>query len=134
MFADRSRIAELAQLEPVMVRLHTLDQRAVVPETVEEDVAEVRPVAELDPQFVGAVGRLQEFAFIDSEEPIQLLKNGHRRLADADDADLLGFDERDLYPLAREDACERARGHPTSGAAADDEHAPDWLLLHDLRD
>src|SRR5438874_276525 len=64
MFADRSRIAELAQLEPVMVRLHTLDQRAVVPETVEEDVAEVRPVAELDPQFVGAVRRLRKAAMI----------------------------------------------------------------------
>src|SRR5437868_792186 len=134
MFADRSRLAELAQLEPVMVRLHTLDQRAVVTETVEEDVAEVRPVSELDAQFVGAVCRLQELALIDSEESVQLLEDRHCRLADADDADLHRFDERDLYPLAREDACERARGYPTGGAAADDEDAPDWLLLHDVRD
>ena len=81
-----------------------------------------------------ARGLGDKLAFVDPEEPIQLLKNGHRRLADADDADLLRFDERDLHPLAREDACERARGHPTSGAAADDEHAPDRLLLHDVRD
>ena len=53
-----------------------------------------------------------------------------RRLADADGADLFGFDQRDLGVAVVEEAREGGGGHPAGGAAADDDDTADRMFVH----
>ena len=59
---------------------------------MEVTVADARPVAELDAELERALGRLDEFGFVQSQRlGVEGADVRHRRLAHADDADLLRF-------------------------------------------
>jgi hypothetical protein len=75
------------------------------------------PVDELDAELEAAVGGAQEFGLVDAEPDEEIMDLRDRRLADADGADLVGFDQRDRGAVTEETSKGRRR-HPASGAAA----------------
>src|SRR3546814_12841764 len=76
------------------------------------------PVDELDAQFVGRVGGAHEVGLVDPEQRVEQHDLRDRRLADADGADLLRFDQRDRKPRHRpQDA--RGGGGRTLALTAD---------------
>jgi hypothetical protein len=68
------------------------------------------------------VGRLHERGLVDPEPLDEAADVRQRRLADADDADVLAFDQLDLDQAA-EQLLQRRGAHPPGGAAAEDDHA-----------
>ena len=102
----------------------------VVAETSERmkiAVARAQPIDEFDAQLERAFGGADEIVFIDVQQLVEQLNDWNGRLADADDADFLRFDERDLEPLGRERLGQRRRRHPTCGAAAGDDNVADRI-------
>src|SRR5206468_11158263 len=100
----------------------------VQPEHVAADLAEAvdvflagrAPVDELDAELEGRLALADHLQLIDASEGEKIADVGNRGFADADGADLLGFDQLDLdlaQPLR-----EHGSGRPAGGAAADDRH------------
>ena len=87
------------------------------------------PVDELDAELECALRMPQEIVFVELHQAVELRDRGDRRLADADDADLGGFDQRDGQPRAQ-DARQRGGRHPAGGAATGDDDRSDFLTGH----
>src|SRR5438552_2375786 len=83
-------------------------------------VSDTSPVVELDTELERAAGPPDEVRFVDLEQAVEVAQMRDRRLADPDDADLLGFDQRHLEPLA-EGLGERRSRHPSGAAPTDDD-------------
>jgi len=98
---------------------------------MEEDVAEIGPIAKLNSNLVGAVARLEELAFVNAEEPVQLLENRNGSFADTHNPHFLRFDERDPHARLRKGSRERAGRHPAGGPAADDENVANDIPVHE---
>ena len=92
---ERMRIAERLALQPVVVELDPLHVEAVEAERMDVVVARPRPVAELDAELVGRVGRADEIMLVEAEHGVEQVDLRDRRFADADDADLVRFDQLD---------------------------------------
>ena len=88
-------------------------------ETVDVTVPDAEPVDELNPQLETAVGGAEEFGLVDAEPDEEIMDLRDRRLADADGADLVRFDQRDRGAIAEEAGEGRGR-HPASSAPAGD--------------
>src|SRR5262249_14100176 len=94
---------------------------AVAAEGVDIGVAEPRPVPELDAELERRLRLADELVLVETEEAVKKLHRRDRGLADADCADLGRFYETDAFERAVAHARERGRGHPSRGAAADDD-------------
>src|SRR6476661_4923312 len=111
-----------------MVEFHPHHVDAVIAERMDVAVADPGPVAKLDAELVGRVGGADEIILVDVEQAVEQVDLRNRRLADADRADLLRFDEldgegRDLA----DDPRQAGRRHPAGGAAADNHHLADGV-------
>jgi len=87
----------------------------------------VAPMHEPGALFEGRVALSDELRFVDADTPQCFADRRKGPLADAQDADIRGLDQRDRYPsrrLRRECARQITRGDPTSRAAADNQHSP----------
>ena len=64
-------------------------------------VAQPAPVDEFDAELERALGFANEFALVEAERLVEGADRRDRRLADADGADFLGFDQGDRAILAQ---------------------------------
>src|SRR5205085_11747593 len=83
----------LAQVE--LVEGDALQVLAERPERMEVAVAELAPVHELDAELERRPGLADEIVLVDSDQRVEAEQGRDGGLADADDADLLGLDQRD---------------------------------------
>ena len=115
----------------MVVRRNALNGSAKVAESMEEDVAKVGPIAKFNPNLVGAIARLEELAFVNAEEAVQLLENGNGSFSNTDNPDFLGLDERDPQSSVRKGSREHAGRHPAGSPAADDQNVANGILVHE---
>src|SRR6185437_15985581 len=117
--ADRCRVAGEAAPQPKMVEGNAADCRAVGAEGMNIRVAGSSPAAKLDAELEGRPGARHEIPLIEPEPLVEAADVGDGRLAHPHRTDLLRLDETHGHAPA-EAPCERRRGHPSGGAAADD--------------
>ena len=120
--ADRLRATLALHLEPVVVEADAGDFLAERAERVHVALADPAEVAEVDAELVGRVGRLDERGLVDPEPLDEAADVRQRRLADADDANVLAFDQVDRDQRT-EQLLQRGGAHPPGGAAAEDDDA-----------
>src|SRR5882757_9924072 len=130
MLTERRSLAQLAQLQPMVMRRYPLDGRSKVPKEVEVGLSQARPVPELDTELERAARLAQKVRLVDTQQPIQDLDHRHGGLTHTDDPDLLRLNQlnRDIRRLQK--AGQHRRGHPARGATADDGDLPNALCRH----
>ena len=116
---DRPRLVR--HPPPVMVEadiVHVTPERA---ERVDIAIALAAPIAELDAELEGGLGRGHELGLIQPQPLDEGADVRQRRLAHAHDADLFGFDQVHAC-VGGQQLRDRGRRHPAGRAAADDHH------------
>src|SRR5206468_2971145 len=91
--AERLGHAELATAQPVMVEWDDAECAADEAERVHVAFVRLSPTFESNAQLVRAAGGRNELRLVDAQRVIELLDRGDRRFANANDPDLVGFDE-----------------------------------------
>src|SRR5690348_70387 len=81
-------------------------------------IADPPPIAELDTELDGRLGSLHELGLADAQRVVEIADVGKRRLAHADGADFVGFDQADRDCLTLELVRERRGCHPAGGSSA----------------
>src|SRR3981189_849525 len=94
-------------------------------------IAGTPPVDELDAELEGAAHLADELDLIDLQHAVEELQVRYGGFAHADGADLLGFDEAN-GAFAPQHLRQGGGGHPSRGAAADDEDAAEATILHEV--
>jgi hypothetical protein len=97
---------------PIMVELDEAEVPADSAEAVDVAVALPPPVDELDAELDGTLGFPQEFILVEAEGAVEEADLRDGRLADADGADRVGFDELIDQPVSRKRAKAAAAIHP----------------------
>jgi len=106
-----------------------LDGRAEVAEAVEEAVADVAPVAELDAELEAALRLPDEVGAVQAQGAVVGADGRQRGFADADGADVGRLHQHDLAGRRaahlRKALGQRRGRHPAGGAAAHDDDLAD---------
>ena len=115
--------------QPEVVERQSVQVGAELAETVGVAVADRAPVHELDAELERAARGAQELVLVDAQDAIEGDDVRDRRLADTDDADLVGFHEPNR---ARAPEVVRKCGgrHPTRSATANDDDVTDQRPRH----
>ena len=95
MVRQRAANALRPTAQPVRVEGQDTERPADRPECVEIAAAIPRPAGEFDPELERRTGRADERVLVDAQILVEQPDLRDRRLADADDADRIGFDEPD---------------------------------------
>ncbi len=129
----RRHASSARKTQPVHERRTVVDGWPEVAEAVEETVAKLAPVAELDAQLEAGLRAAHEVGFVDSQRLVVGANGRQRGLADADGADVRRLDDDDLAgrrgtvpQLARQ----RCRGHPARRSAAENDDLAHGLVAH----
>ena len=85
--------ASMHAAQPEVVERQSVQVGAELAETVDVAVADGAPVHELDAELERAARGAQELVLVDAQDAIEGDDVRDRRLADTDDADLVGFHE-----------------------------------------
>jgi hypothetical protein len=124
--------AALAALEPEVLEARGPVVGAGQAERMDVVLAHVAPVLEADAKLERGLGRGHELLLVDLKQLVEVHQGRDGGLANADGADRVRFDQRDLEPLA-ERFGDAGSGHPAGGAATGDDDAPyrfAIVLLH----
>src|SRR5438045_5989562 len=103
-----------------MVERHDAERAPDESEGVDVSLVGLAPAVEGDAELVRAARRGEELGLVDAARLVEQGARGDGRLADADDADLVGFDQRDRHSREAEPP-QRGRGHPPRRAASDND-------------
>jgi len=117
------------QVQPVHMGRAVVDLRAEIAEAVEEAVADVAPVLELDAQLERGLGLADKVDLVQAQRGVVVAYGRQGGFADAHRADLRRFDQHHLAALAQP-LHQRRRGHPACRAAADDHDLAYGFVLH----
>ena len=93
---------------------------AVRTERMDVTLAHAAPVHELDAELERGLGGADEIVFIEAQQTVEVQDVRDGGLADADDADRIGFDHLDPDVGGIQQARESGGGHPPGRAPADD--------------
>ena len=115
---ERAGLAELRHAQPEVMERQRLRGLPDEAEAVDVAVADRAPVDELDAKLERALRGTHELIFVYLQRAVEFADVRDRGLADADDADLVGFDEADAV-LPVEHFRQRCGGHPAGGTATD---------------
>src|SRR3546814_6620234 len=91
--AEPPRNAFAPAPQPILRKLEHTEAAPDLPEGVHIDVADPAPVAELDTELERAPRFPNELILVDADQRVEQADRRDRRLADADRADLLAFDQ-----------------------------------------
>ena len=128
------RLAAPLLLDPVLMKRQQPERMADLgAEAVDIRGARPLPVDELDAELEAALGLAHELGFIDAEQIVEGLDVRHGGFADANGAELLGFDQLHIEAGTKH-AGERGGRHPAGGSAADDDDVAEWSGDHDAFD
>ncbi|ESQ88987.1 hypothetical protein ABAC460_14495 [Asticcacaulis sp. AC460] len=105
---------------PQVVEGHVPGRDAILAERMEETVAGMAPVGELDAEFEGAVGGAHDFTDVEAGRLKILLNSWNCGFADPDRTDGGRFDQGDVEAERLEAVAERCGGHPSRCAATGD--------------
>src|SRR5690606_21814043 len=106
------------QLEPVVMKADAREFLAEAAERVDVAFADAPEVAKIDAQLVGGMSRLHESGLVDTEPLHEAADVRQGGFADADDPDVLAFDQLDFDEIA-EQLGQGRRAHPSGGPAAE---------------
>ena len=115
--------------QPEMMERQSIQVGPELAETVGVAVADRAPVHELDAELERAARGAQELVFVDAQNAIEGDDVRDRRLADTDDADLVGFHQPNRT-RAPEVVGKRGGRHPTRSATAHDDDVTDQRTRH----
>ena len=117
---ERTRRTLRLVAQPIVMKRDVGEVATDGPEGMHVRMPLLVPVDELDAELERALRLPQEIVFVDLHQLVELLDRRDRRLADTDDADLGGLDQRDRQSRA-EHARQRGRRHPAGGSASGDD-------------
>src|SRR5882757_187899 len=130
MLTERRSLAQLAQLQPMVMRRYPLDGRSKVPKEVEVGLSQARPVPELDTELERAARLAQKVRLVDTQQPIQDLDHRHGGLTHTDDPDLLRLDQLNGDIRRLQKAREHRRRHPARSASPDNDDLANAVRRH----
>ena len=106
-----------------MVEVDAADRVSERAERVDVGGARLAPIAELDAELERGLRLGDQLTLVEADRAIECAQLRQCCLADADDADLVAFDQANLGCGLAEQADKPRGGHPAGGPAADD-HDP----------
>ncbi len=124
-----ARDAERLRAQPQLPERDQPDAAPDLPEAVDVGLPRPQPVGEFDAELEAGVGAPQEIGLVDPQPDQQIVNLRDRRLADADGADRIRFDQGDRRGIA-EKACEGGGRHPTRCPAAGDHDVEGSRVAH----
>src|SRR5258708_1282698 len=107
----------------MMLELDPAPRFAEGAERVDVTIARAIPVAKLDPELERRPGGAHELRLVEAEHVIELLDMRQGGFADANDANLIRFDQYDAVKVTRKTVNQGGRGHPPGRATAQDHDA-----------
>src|SRR5690606_25247266 len=117
-------------LQPVGVKRYAFHAQTERPERMNIAMADTGPIDELNAELESRSSASNKVVLVQRKHPIERPHLRDGRLADADRANLLRFDEANFAVAVLEKSSQRSSGHPTCSAAAHDDDPSQPVRAH----
>ena len=119
-----------AGFQPSMLKRYTVAGEAIAPEGMQISRPRARPTHEFDTELETRLGLAHELSFVETHDLVEPMNGGDGGLPHPDDADVIGFDQFDRALPRTDRVSQSRRRHPSGGAAANDDDAPNSIIVH----